>query len=220
MAALLVCGATPALGEGSSNGFADRGVGISVTVLAAAPLGKLADDVNGHLGFGIGVQIPVRIGAREVLRPAFEWTGYRVSDRNWATRFLANLLDGSYEEDRLILRSYKLGADFQFFQDSDLTGTYFLFSGGLQRSRLYMERSSTNQNNESARTLGHSEPLNTLYLGAGLGYQWRGGGLVEFRYTNWRYRANPGLPLSETLAAASTDSREAHSLTLGLGARF
>jgi hypothetical protein len=57
--------------------------------LVATGLGSMSTDLNAHPGFGLTIQGYVPLGSRFQLRPAFEWTGYRVNEYNLASRILA-----------------------------------------------------------------------------------------------------------------------------------
>jgi len=200
--------------------FGNWSLGLSVHT--AVPAGQLSSDVNHQLGFGLGFHVPVRLGDHHSIRPSFEWTGYRVNDRNWASRALASMIEADYSEDRLILRSYKVGIDYLVYSKDGLSGTYGVLSGGIQRSRLYLEERNVQQDSNSEQTSPiHSwDGLNTGWFGAGIGYQGKNHLFVEFKYTNWRYLAQPGRTLLETEPDARLSQREAHSFTLALGLRL
>lgn len=199
-------------------------VGLAITVHTSLPLGSLSQDVHGHVGFGLGVHVPLQISGHQVLRPSFEWTGFRINDRNLGARAFASMFDADYAEDRLVLRSYKLGLDYLFFQGPDGVGPYLILSGGVQRSRLYLEqRTVTNSDgsgDQQVDPIATWEPADTAWFGGGIGYQAASGVLMECRYANWRYRAEPGIPLDNTWPGTTHVLREAHSLTFAVGGRF
>ncbi len=195
--------------------------GFRVDLHAAVPLGSLAADVNDQLGFGFGLGYEARLGSRTAFRASFRWTGYRVSDRNLGSRMLATLLDVGYDEDRLILRSYALGGDFLGYQDEGCLGPYLLMGGGIQRSRMYAEhRSVDDQGNEVVQNLAAWPAADTPFANFGLGYRGRSGVFMEGRVVLWRYRAEPGVRLMETSPNASNQLRDAVSFTMAVGVGF
>ena len=195
--------------------------GFIIDVHTAIPVGTLAQDTHDQFGFGMSLGFQAAIGSHAAFRGTFKWTGYRVNDRNLAQRFLANILDSGYDEDRLILRSYAFGGDFVGYQNEGGLGPYILLGGGLQRSRMYYEhRAVDSQGTETTQGLAAWPAAVTPYLNAGMGYQGRSGFFVEGRVVAWRYRAEAGVPLMQTTLNAPNQLREATSLVAALGVRF
>lgn len=195
--------------------------GLYFDLHAAVPLGSLAADVNDQLGFGLSLGYQAKLGEQFALRASFRWTGYRVSDRNLGARMLASIFDASYEEDRLILRSYSLGGDFLAYRDQDCRGPYFLVGGGIQRSRMYYEqRSVDGEGNEALRTLAVWPAADTPFSNFGFGYRGRSGAFIEGRVVLWRYRAEPGTRLMQTSPNASNQLRDATSFVTAIGVSF
>ena len=187
----------------------------------AVPVGTLHRDVNGQLGFGLGLGVHQPLTDRTAIRGAFSWTGYRVNDRNLGGRVLASLFDASYREDRLVLRSYALGVDFVGYSASGGSGPYLLAGAGIQRARLYAEdRYVDDQGNETIQDLGKWPAANTPYFNVGLGFQGRAGFFIEGKAVYWRYRAVEGYPLLNSPFGGTTVLRNALNLTFSVGARF
>lgn len=198
--------------------------GFGFSVHTAIGLGNLGRDVQDQLGFGVGLHAHVPVTERIALRPAFTWTGYRVNDRDTGWKIMAAILDTSYQEERLVLRSFQLGADLVGYRDGGCTGPYLFAGGGVQRAQLEMEHRlvdrSGNQTQEDTHTVAKWEPETSAYLQAGVGYQTTQYAFVEARITSWRYAAEPGTPLLDTPLAPRLGTRGALSLTLSAGVRF
>ena len=125
-----------------------------IAVHAAAPLGTLSTDVDGQSGFGFSVGIQQSLASRVAVRGSFSWTGYRVDDRNLWTRAFASAFDLGYDEERMVLRSYTLGADLIVYMEEGSHGAYFMGGGGIQKARLYLEhRDVDSENHESVQNL-------------------------------------------------------------------
>ena len=195
--------------------------GWGIELHAAAPFGVLAQDVNHQFGFGFGVSYQAPLGPYAALRGAFAWTGYRVSDRNLAERCLSSLFDTSYEEDAMTLRSYALGGDLMLYSRAGHRGAYVFGGGGFQRSRLYLEHRTVDQDNHEQREdLAVWPSADTPFTRFGLGYRWPSGAIVEGRVVLWRYRAEPGLPLDQGSPDGPNRFREATSFVTALGFAF
>jgi len=201
-----------------SNGFL---TGFNFDVHTALPIGTLAQDVNDQLGFGFSLGYRATLGSRVAIRTSIRWTGYRVSDRNLGARFLASLFDASYDEDRLILRSYALGGDFLAYRDEHCLGPYFLAGGGIQRSRMYYEhRSVDEQGNEVLQNLAVWPSADTPFWNVGVGYLGQSAFFIEGRVVMWRYRAEPGVQLMQTSLNAANQLRDAVSVVAAIGLQF
>lgn len=197
--------------------------GVGVMVQTAIPTGLLARDVHAQWGFGLAAFTTHGLSDRILLRPTFSWTGYRLNERNWGNRFLANLLDADAEDESLVLRSLQLGVDLVVHRDPGGQGPYLFVGGGLQRSRLSLEYSFTDRSGEEDRATSHTladwEPLSTPYLQAGLGVQWKVL-FAEAKVVGWRYRAAPGLRLEDTPLQGAKGRRDALSVVMAGGLRF
>lgn len=192
-----------------------------VAVHTAMPLGTLSADVDGKLGFGFSLGIQQPLTSRLAVRGGFSWTGYRVDDRNLWLRAFASLLDASYSEDRMVLRSYAVETDLLVHAEDGGYGAYFLGGVGIQRSRLYVEnRMVDSQGNESVRNLAAWPAADTPYVCAGMGYQGRSHAFVEGRFQAWRYRGVEGYRLLDSPLHGQPSLRDAYSLTLSVGVRF
>lgn len=165
----------------------------AISVHVAAPVGTLSSDVNGHPGFGLGLHLQLGVGGRVAFRPQFEWTGYRVSDYNLGTRFLASVLDADYAEYRVVYRTYRLGVDLQIFQEDGYSGTYLVGGmGGVMAAMYYEDRYvPAGDAPEQVRTLGTSHRQTRAYASFGVGHQWRSGGFVEARFSSAPYNGDP-----------------------------
>lgn len=202
-------------------GDADRDGKVILSAHTAVPVGALNRDVNGQLGFGLGLGFQQPLTDRTALRGTFSWTGYRVNDRNLGGRVLASLFDASYSEDRLVLRSYAVGLDFVGYSASGGFGPYMLAGAGIQRARLYAEeRYVDDEGNETIQDLGKWPAANTPYFNVGVGFQGRAGFFTEGKAVYWRYRAVEGYPLLDSPFGGTALLRNALSFTLSVGARF
>lgn len=215
LAAALMADPAPEVRAGS--------LGVGVAFQTAIPTGLLSRDVRDQWGFGLAGFGTLGLSDRILLRPTFSWTGYRINDRNWGNRFLANLLDANSEDEALVLRSLQLGADLVVYRDPGGQGPYAFIGGGVQRSRMSLEHSFTDRQGEEDKlhtdTVADWEPLHTPYLQGGVGLQWNIL-FVEAKVLAWRYRAHPGTPLMETPLHGANSSREALSVVFAAGMRF
>ncbi len=195
-----------------------------VSVHTSVGLGELGKDVRDQLGFGIGLQAQIPVGGHLALRPNFAWTGFRVNDRNLGWKFMAAVLNASYDEERLVLRSYQVGLDLVLFPEGGSRGVYFFGGGGLQRAQLDLESRYVDRHGEDTQEhvspILSWDPALTPYVQGGVGLQGKGGLFAEARLTAWRYRAAKGYELLDTPLNARTELREALSLTFSVGVRF
>ncbi|MBI4913731.1 MAG: hypothetical protein HY823_13425 [Acidobacteria bacterium] len=192
-----------------------------LAVHSALPMAKLATDVDGQLGFGVTLGLHQPLSDRFAVRASASWTGYRVDDRNlWSQAFLT-LMDASYAEDRMVLRSYALGMDLVLHLGDGDSGAYFLGGGGVQRSRLYLEQVEVTEGNREIRDSRVSWPAaDTPFFSVGMGYQSNASAFIEGRFVFWRYNAVAGTRLLDTPPQGRPTLRDAASLVLTVGARF
>ena len=192
-----------------------------VAVHAALPMGTFNSDVNGQLGFGFSFGFQQPLASRLAMRGSFSWTGYRVDDRNLWARAFASMVDAGYEEDRMVLRSYAVGADLLLYSEEGNHGAYFLGGGGIQRSRLYLEnRYVDGQGNEDVRNLATWPAADTPYVSVGFGYQGRSHAFIEGKFQAWRYRGVEGYRLLDSPSHGQPSLRDAVSMTVSVGVRF
>ncbi len=196
-------------------------LGVVLAVHTAAPLGTLATDVDGKLGFGFSAGIQQSLSSRFAVRGSFSWTGYRVDDRNLLARAFASMFDLGYSEERMVLRSYSLAADLIVYTEDGGHGTYFLGGGGIQRARLYLEhRDVDSQNHETLQNLATWPAADTPYICVGLGYQGRSHTFIEGKVQQWRYNGVKDFHLLDTPLNGQPTLRDATSLTISFGVRF
>lgn len=171
-ACLMTLPATVGLaGEPSAPGGSGLQVGFGV--LAATGLGSMSFDLNRHPGFGFAVQGYLPVASRLELRPAFEWTGYRVDEYNLAARALVELLGGSYEDTRVVFRTYRLGLDGIVYFREHYRGPFLSGGAGVQVSRVYIEDVVHYSDGGQEVTPLHASSATTgLWLGGGVGYAW------------------------------------------------
>ncbi len=194
--------------------------GVVLGIHTAVPTGALGRDVDQKLGFGFSVGYQHELWPKIGLRTAFQWTGYRVNDRNLFDRMLASVLDSRYEEDRLVLRSYALGVDLIGYQREGCQGVYAFAGGGVQRARMYLEHRDVLEGDAKVEDIARWPAMNSVYLNAGIGMQFSNPAFVEARLVGWRYRAVPGFRLMDTPLGVKHHYRDALSVSLGMGVRF
>lgn len=194
--------------------------GLVLGIHTAVPTGALGRDVDQKLGFGFSVGYQHELWPKIGLRTAFQRTGYRVNDRNLLDRMLAGVFDNSYDEDRLVLRSYALGVDLIGYQHEGCHGVYAFAGGGIQRSRMYLERRYVYEGDATVEDIARWPAMNSAYLNLGIGKQFRNPAFVEAKLVAWRYRAVPGFRLMETPLGVEHHYRDALSVSLGVGVRF
>ncbi len=191
-----------------------------IGLLAASGLGGMSHDLNGHPGFGLRIGAHLPIASRFELRPAFEWTGYRVSGYNLAARAFASYVGADYEETRTVFRTYRLGMDGLVYLRGSHEGPFLSLGLGVQRSQVYLEDRAVDSNGEQVRILDTSARRTGLWIGAGLGYQWATTNL-ELRLSRAPYGyASDRTATSPTSAEAPFGTRQGWALHLFAGVRF
>ena len=216
---LLALTATVGLaGEPSAPG--GSGLQLGFGVLAATGLGSMSNDLNRHPGFGFAVQGYLPVASRLELRPAFEWTGYRVNEYNLAALALVELLGGSYEDTRVVFRTYRLGLDGVVYFREHYRGPFLSGGVGVQVSQVYIEDVvHYSDGSQDVAPLRASSATTGLWLGGGVGYAWPGANLelrlsrAPYRFTGQRppdnrgnalpFEARPGLALHLMFAVRS-----------------
>lgn len=216
---LLACAALAAQEPGTSP--FPTGYGLGVGVLAATGVGDLSADLNGHPGFGFQLQGYIPVASRLQVRPAFEWTGYRVSDYNLGARAAANALGLGYAETRVVFRTFRLGFDGLLFRDGGWKGPYLSLGLGVQRSQAYLEdRAVDPDGNETVTTLDTRAVKTGLWLGVGVGHHWDRG-YLELRLSQAPYAYTSQRPLATQPAEdLPFQSRQGWALHLMVGARL
>jgi hypothetical protein len=161
---------------------------LGLGVVAATGLGSMSTDLNRHPGFGIVVQGYFPVAARLELRPAFEWTGYRVNEYNLAALALVEVFGGSYEDTRVVFRTYRLGLDGVVYLRERYCGPFLSGGFGVQVSRVYIEDVVHYSDwTEDVTPLHASSATTGLWLGGGVGYAWPVG-TAELRLARAPYR--------------------------------
>jgi hypothetical protein len=189
-------------------------------VLVATGLGPMFSDLNGHPGFGLTIQGYIPLGSRFQLRPAFEWTGYRVNEYNVASRILAELLGLEYWETRVVFRTYRLGLDGVIYFRERYKGPYLSGGVGVQLSRVYLEDVAWSSDGmEDVRTVDAGCTTTGLWLGGGAGYQWEVGN-VELRLSRAPYSYTSRRPPDTEPDALPFQEQPGWALHLILGVRF
>lgn len=193
--------------------------GVSIGVLGAYGAGNLSRDTDAHPGFGLHLGAVYHPGGRQVFRPAFEWTGYRIGPYNAWERAASSILDSDYRENRVVFRTYRLGLDYLVHQDPEgRSGPYLLLGCGGQLSHLYSDRRYVDgQGNETIEASASRGSHTSLWIAAGLGYQGRSGGMAELRFSRADYAAEAG---ATGPVAGGPLTREGYAFTLVLGGRF
>ena len=218
-ACLLPLAATIGL-AGEPTAPADSGFQVGLGVLAASGLGSMSTDLNNHPGFGLAIQGYLPVASRLELRPAFEWTGYRVNEYNLAALALVELLGGSYEDTRVVLRTYRLGLDGVVYFRERYRGPFLSGGVGVQVSRVYIEDVvHYSDGGEDITPLHTSSATTGLWLGGGVGYQWEAGN-VELRMSRAPYRFTGHRPTNTHGNALPFEARPGWALHLMLGVKF
>jgi hypothetical protein len=216
---LLVITAAFALAGGPAvaQGSAAQG---AIGVVVATGLGSMSTDLNGHPGFGIAVQGYLPVAPRFDLRPAFEWTGYRINEYNLAALALVELFGGSYEDTRVVFRTYRLGLDgVVYLRDRD-RGPFLSGGAGVQVSRVYIEDVIRSREGVEDITPLHASSATTgLWLGSGVGYAWEVGS-VELRLARAPYRFTGQRRADRQVNAFPLEARPGWALQLMLAVRF
>jgi hypothetical protein len=191
-----------------------------VGLLVATGLGSMFTDLNGHPGFGLTIQGYLPLGSRFQLRPAFEWTGYRVNQYNLASRILAELLGVEYWETRVVFRTYRLGLDGVIYFREQYRGPYLSGGVGVQLSRVYLEDVAWyGAEEEEVRTVDAGCTTTGLWLGGGAGYQWEVG-TVELRLSRAPYSYTSQRPPDTEPNTLPFEGEQGWALHLILGVRF
>ncbi len=160
----------------------------AIALLAASGLGSMSSDLNGHPGFGIALQGYLPVAARIQLRPAFEWTGYRVNEYNLASRLLAAALGAAYDDTRVVFRTYRLGLDGVIYLRDRYHGPFLSGGVGVQLSQVSIEDVLWyGGSQEDVATLAASSSTTGLWLGGGAGWRWASS-TVEMRFSRAPYR--------------------------------
>ncbi len=189
-------------------------------VAAASGLGSMSTDLNGHPGFGIVVQGYLPVASRFELRPAFEWTGYRVNEYNLAALVLTEFFGGSYEDTRVVFRTYRLGLDGVVYFRERYMGPFVSGGVGVQLSQVYIEDVVHYSGAEEDVTPLHASSATTgVWVGGGLGYQWEASN-VELRLSRAPYGFTGQRPASGHGNALPFEDRPGWALHLILGARL
>ncbi|HJV90799.1 MAG TPA: hypothetical protein VJ623_10880 [Holophagaceae bacterium] len=205
------------MAQGSGTQLPPGGIRPGVALLVASGLGDMSHDLNNHPGLGFRISVHVPVTPQLELRPAFEWTGYRVSDYNLAARAASSGLGLDYQETRTVFRTYRLGADAVLFLREPQRGPFLSLGVGVQRSQVYLEDRAVDSSGTEVSTLDTGDRKTGLWLGAGLGYQWRQANL-EVRLSEAPYRYTPARSASG--AEAPFDGRQGYALHLIWGVRF
>jgi hypothetical protein len=191
-----------------------------VGVLVATGLGSMFTDLNGHPGFGVTIQGYLPVGSQFQLRPAFEWTGYRVNEYNLASRVLAELLGLEYWETRVVFRTYRLGLDGIIYFRERYRGPYLSGGVGVQLSSVYLEDVAwSGDGMEDVRTVDAGYTNTGLWLGGGAGYQWEVGN-VELRLSRAPYSYTSQRPSDTEPNSLPFEGQPGWALHLILGVRF
>jgi hypothetical protein len=191
-----------------------------IGVLVATGLGSMSTDLNGHPGFGVTIQGYLPLGSRFQIRPAFEWTGYRVNEYNLASRILAELLGADYLETRVVFRTYRLGLDGVIYFREQYRGPYLSGGVGVQLSRVYLEDVARNgDGGAEVMPVDAGSTTTGLWLGGGAGYQWEVSN-VELRLSRAPYSYTSQRPLESERNALPFEGRPGWALHLILGVRF
>ena len=189
-------------------------------VLVASGLGSMSTDLNGHPGFGVVIQGYIPVGSQFELRPAFEWTGYRVNEYNLAALALTELFGGSYEDTRVVFRTYRLGLDGVVYARERCLGPFLSGGVGVQVSQVYIEDVVHYSGGDEDVTPLHASSATTgLWLGGGLGYQWETAN-VELRLSRAPYGFTGRRPVSSHGSGLPFEARPGWALHLMLGARL
>ncbi len=192
--------------------------GLGLTALAATGLGPMSEDLNRHPGFGLAVQAYLPAGPHLEVRPAFEWTGYRVNPYNVAARLLASALGASYEETRVVFRTYRLGCDGVVYFRERYRGPFLTAGVGVQLSQLYVEDVVRYEGESDVRGVDASSVTTGLWLGGGVGYQWQAGN-VELRVSRAPYRYAVGRSANGGHMDATFEPQQGWALHLMFGVR-
>ena len=193
---------------------------IGIGVLVATGLGPMFEDLNSHPGFGFDIQGYLPVASWLQVRPAFEWTGYRVSEYNIASRVLATLLGADYEETRVVFRTYRLGLDGVFYFQQRYLGPFLSAGVGAQLSRVYVEdRAVYADGGEEITLVAAGAETTGLWLGGGVGFQWRTAN-VELRLSRAPYDYTAERPPDTQPDTLPFEDQSGWALHLMIGVQF
>jgi hypothetical protein len=204
-------------GEAPSPGSSKFRVGVGVMV--ASGLGSMSSDVNHHPGFGFTVQGYFPVGSRFQVRPAFEWTGYRVNEYNFASHLLAEVLGENYEETRVVFRTYRVGIDGVLYFRDRYCGPFLSGGIGLQHSRVYLEDVLWQGSEQGVTPIDAAASTDGLWLGGGVGYQWASANL-ELRLSRAPYSYTTARPANGPTNAFPFEPRPGWALHLIMAVIF
>jgi hypothetical protein len=197
---LCALGATMAFAQAPDSG---QGLTVGVNFHTAFATGPLADDVNHHPGFGMGITLPISLGRGHILRPNVEMTGTRVTEYNPAGWFFN-------QDPKDVFRTYKLGLDYLGYPGGNSNhGGYLFLGAGVQWSMLDLD--APTQDGQETYATYHRR--GGAWLGAGLGFQFNAASALELRVSTFQYRAPEGLPL-DVITPAPTEDRTATKIHL------
>jgi hypothetical protein len=193
---------------------------LGIGVLVATGLGPMFEDLNSHPGFGFDIQGYLPVAPWFQMRPAFEWTGYRVNDYNIASRVLATLLGADYDETRVVFRTYRLGIDGVFYFRPGYLGPFLSAGVGAQLSRVYVEDVAVYAGSEEEITpVAAGAETTGLWLGGGVGFQWRTAN-VELRLSRAPYDYTAQRPLDSQPDSLPFEDQFGWALHLMIGVQF
>lgn len=176
---------------------------LGINFHTAMAQGPLADDVNGHPGFGMGFTLPIHLGDAQILRPNLEMTGTRVTAYNPMGWFFN-------QDPKDVFRTYKVGADYLGYPGGDSNrGVYLFLGAGIQWSMLDLDEPTAD--GQQTRATYHRR--SGAWFGGGLGYQFNAVSALELRLSTFRYRAPEGLPL-DVITPAPAEDRTATQIHL------
>jgi hypothetical protein len=197
-----------------------QGFRLSIGLLVASGLGPMSSDLNHHPGFGLALAGYIPVGSRFRVRPAFEWTGYRVSGYNLASRLLAEVLGAAYQETRVVFRTYRLGVDGVLYFGDLYRGPFVSGGAGVQRSRVYIEDVLWyGTREEDVEPVDASSSTTALWLGGGAGYQWSSASL-ELRLSRAPYRFTTERPTEAPPGAFPFEPQPGWALHLIIAVTF
>ncbi len=193
---------------------------LGIGVLVATGLGSMFEDLNSHPGFGFDIQGYLPVASWLQVRPAFEWTGYRVSEYNIASRVLATFLGADYKETRVVFRTYRLGLDGVFYFQQGYLGPFLSAGVGAQLSRVYVEdRAVYADGGGEIMPVAAGAETTGLWLGGGVGFQWRTGN-VELRLSRAPYDYTAQRPLDAQPDSLPFEDEFGWALHLMIGVQF
>ncbi len=196
------------------------GFRVGIAFLTASGLGSMATDLNNHPGFGLALQGYLPVASRFSVRPAFEWTGYRLNEYNVASRVLAEMLGAYYQDTRVVFRTYRLGMDGVLFFRDGYRGPFVTGGVGVQWSRVYIEDVLWQGTSEEEVTpIDASSSVVGMWLGGGVGYQWALANL-ELRLSHAPYRYTSDRPTEGPPSAFPFEPQPGWALHLIMAVTF